>query len=277
MPIAKAPSARTSPALRREVGRRKVDIARRPKILANCPPIAGLARPVDMPLANIFGNACPPSKAPSDDDISMKTRHMVLRVAALTPVVVVACVSHRVGLVGHAPDADASTATDPSTQASTTPALASAQAAPTPARTCPKAPPGVIDPNIHTGCTSDKDCTEGYEGRCVAFKAWGERPASNRCTYDACEHDSDCAHGQLCMCAGPGARNLCETADCHDDADCNGMKCAPIPITSDWKSAAQYCRTTQDTCQSPTDCGAQKTCGYSKRKHLWECVLIQTP
>src|SRR3954471_10049076 len=77
-------------------------------------------------------------------------------------------------------------------------------------------------------CTTDTDCTQGVNGRCIGTGA----VAGCACTYDQCSTDSDCATSGTCACHGSpytyGSGNVCVAGNCRSDSDCgtDGL-CSP--------------------------------------------------
>lgn len=208
----------------------------------------------------------------------------LLRVVVIAPIVAVACRTQPAGSVARPADSTAALDAAAPTPA---PLTATPLSTPTdPPRTansprpaggrCASAPAGVTDPKLHYDeCHTDKDCKDGSQGRCVAISQV-RRPASNRCTYEECTRDSDCAAaGGVCLCGTSAvARSFCRAGDCRDASDCHGLQCHEVPpeVTGSFGVQAQYCQTPKDTCHSAADCAADKTCGYAPGKHVWECV-----
>lgn len=105
-------------------------------------------------------------------------------------------------------------------------------------------------------CTSDSECTDQADGRCVRL---GD--GYYACSYHPCQQDTDCpGAGEVCECGvGPLAQNACLKADCRIDADCgSGRWCSPValscppefsPILSEY-----HCVTTADECVDDEDC-----------------------
>lgn len=91
-------------------------------------------------------------------------------------------------------------------------------------------PPGSC-PGVGSDCASDSDCTDGgANGRCSRN---GIQSAGCTCTYDACQKDTDCAAGQLCVCHDSPYSwrgNSCMAGNCRVDEDCGpGGYCSPAP------------------------------------------------
>jgi hypothetical protein len=125
------------------------------------------------------------------------------------------------------------------------------------------------------GCQGDLACPAGTNGRCVcAFVA--SSPfcyAEARCSYDACQSDSDCGNGivsdgvqsrGVCACRGslPDAGDLssatvCLFGNCQTDADCGaGGYCSPSPVPgcgATWWHG-YFCHTPRDECANNADC-----------------------
>jgi hypothetical protein len=124
-------------------------------------------------------------------------------------------------------------------------------------------------------CGSDSTCTAGTNGRCD-FSGGGV--LSCQCSYDGCQHDTDCPTNQLCACHGSPlltGGNTCEPGNCRVDSDCgaNGY-CSPSAGTGNCGGlAGYYCHTAQDTCVNDTDCNSNTTgdsiCEYAGDH--WSC------
>lgn len=117
------------------------------------------------------------------------------------------------------------------------------------------------------GCTTDADCPEGDNGRCVSARGGGI------CSYDECFEDGDCATGELCACdGGVGGGNACLTAGCTVDADCGAYACSPtLGSCGDYLPAVGYnCHTATDACYSDADCEAGY-CAYDTTSGAWAC------
>jgi hypothetical protein len=126
------------------------------------------------------------------------------------------------------------------------------------------------------GCTIDSDCTNGTNGRCAVF---GGGPAADcQCSYDTCEHDTDCPSNQTCACHGApytdGAGNTCVQGNCRVDADCG------LTAQCGDSLAGYYCHTARDLCVDDGDCPraagvvGNPTCLYSTRDARWECDQV---
>ena len=130
-------------------------------------------------------------------------------------------------------------------------------------------------------CSSDAQCADaGPNGRCIQFNGG---VAFCGCTYDACEHDTDCTGGP-CACHGSpytgGAGNTCVMGNCRVDSDCGaGGYCSPTYSTNGCGSlGGYYCHTAADQCIDDSDCAGSglEVCAYSSGN--WQCqqqVLCQ--
>lgn len=129
-------------------------------------------------------------------------------------------------------------------------------------------------------CTSDADCTEGDNGRCV-----GGLSAPAFCSYDECTTDADCGTVRACACrAGPKYEaNTCLNGTCRVDADCgqDGF-CSPSGITLSPScltgialgSVGFFCRTTADECFDDAECKLGNRCLFSASAKHWRCQEI---
>jgi hypothetical protein len=129
-------------------------------------------------------------------------------------------------------------------------------------------------PNCAPGnCTSDADCTQGKNGRCLA-----QGPAiSYQCSYDQCFADTDCAASAPCLCRSSAADpepNVCATgSDCRVDSDCgpNGY-CSPSDCG--YGLGTYFCHTPADTCVDDSDCGGTTSnmrCLFDTTAKHWAC------
>jgi len=140
-------------------------------------------------------------------------------------------------------------------------------------------------------CHSHEDCTEGPNGRCTVG-VWGTQDCG--CTYDECFTDADCDEDELCGCgeAEPFANhfnNMCISAACRTDGDCEEGYCFAVPYYCDAPSSQDdlwiqgfACATADDECRNHEVCacgdelarcmpeshGDPWTCG---RGYMWDC------
>jgi hypothetical protein len=102
------------------------------------------------------------------------------------------------------------------------------------------------------------------------------------CTYDACEHDTDCT-GETCACHGSpymaSLGNSCVQGNCRIDADCgaNGY-CSPSEDPNSCGGLlGYYCHTANDQCIDDSDCASSgvglEVCGYSTTTNIWSCRM----
>ena len=125
-------------------------------------------------------------------------------------------------------------------------------------------------------CSSDSQCTAGSNGRCVES---GGGVLFCSCTYDTCQHDSDCT-GATCACHGSAYTynqgNTCVGGDCHVDANCGpGGYCSPSYNTMGCGGlAGYYCHTPNDQCIDDADCGSSgNVCVYVTSTSRWQCAM----
>lgn len=121
-------------------------------------------------------------------------------------------------------------------------------------------------------CTTDADCTEGDNGRCV----FGRGGAY--CDYDRCFVDADCAADEVCLCDGSnGGGNQCVSGDCRVDADCNdAFTCSPT-----FGSCGHYlgfvayrCHRAADACTTDADCD-EGYCAFDEVLGHWACSTTE--
>jgi hypothetical protein len=126
-------------------------------------------------------------------------------------------------------------------------------------------------------CTKDSQCVSGNSGRCVES---GGGVLFCACTYDTCQHDTDCPANELCACHGSpytfNQGNTCKPGNCRVDADCGaGGYCSPSYQTMSCGSLEGYfCHTPNDQCIDDTDCPSSQgpaVCVYSSTNSRWEC------
>lgn len=127
-------------------------------------------------------------------------------------------------------------------------------------------------------CSSDGQCTDGgADGRCLNS---GGGPAGCFCTYDACQMDTDCPTGQLCVCHDSPysyGGNTCMPGNCRVDSDCGvGGYCSPAHGTTSncGYVSGYYCHTRQDDCTNDSDCGGGlEVCTWSSADSRWTCQM----
>jgi hypothetical protein len=113
-------------------------------------------------------------------------------------------------------------------------------------------------------CTSDDDCED--DARCRDSHC--ERPPE-------CMTQSDCADGQVCLCAGATsdrtvvAFNQCVPADCTEQSDCGAFECAASAAQDcSGRVLGLYCQKSGDACQSLDEC--QGSCSRADDES-WQC------
>jgi hypothetical protein len=134
------------------------------------------------------------------------------------------------------------------------------------------------------GCTSDSQCTNGLDGRCLPFEGL---VGPGGCSYDACLTDSDCPSGAACLCrssATDSNASICVAkGNCVLDADCGaGGYCSPSDGCGG--PVGYYCHTAADTCMNDVDCpsadaGANAceraaSCAYDSQAKHWACTQL---
>ena len=151
------------------------------------------------------------------------------------------------------------------------------------AEACTAARPPGIDGATGGDCTSDADCTEGDNGRCV-------QDINNPpfCSYDECQSDADCGGGSVCECRNPAVfdANVCVHGNCLTDADCPGDYCSPSAVTLSpfcsldipIGSVGYFCHSASDECVNDDDCdpgtGSFPGCLFDADKGHFACREI---
>jgi hypothetical protein len=144
-------------------------------------------------------------------------------------------------------------------------------ATPRPPGTCPA---GDAEESEVFECTSDSECVDGgLDGRCTNSPGG---PAGCDCTYNACQTDTDCKTGELCVChdsAYSYGGNACMPGNCRVDSDCGkDGYCSPSRGMNDCSYVAgYYCHTPQDLCTNDSDCMQGNICSWSAADERWEC------
>ncbi len=127
------------------------------------------------------------------------------------------------------------------------------------------------------GCTSDSACTMGTNGRCNARTTGGGPVGGCTCAYDSCQHDTDCAKGELCLCHDSAyytGGNTCTKGGCRVDADCGaGGYCSPSRAGGCGGVTGYYCHSAADECVDDSDCSGKigTECDYSTSAGHFTC------
>jgi hypothetical protein len=173
-------------------------------------------------------------------------------------------------LAGHAPDGFQSPPPLDLASSSTCNGRVPQQHRPS-APTCPMGRgAGAPDKNWGGECTTDSDCTQGKNGRCIF--GFGH-PPGNYCSYDSCFSDADCTDGLACDCrdsASSNAANVCVPAGCHVDSDCG--PCGFCSLSN--ACLVEYqCHTTSDLCLDDGDCPqpGPHLCAWDGSAKRWSC------
>lgn len=120
----------------------------------------------------------------------------------------------------------------------------------------PSTIPGATCTEESGSCTSDADC--GELGACRTFTdPWSEEPPYCGCV-SACEADSDCGTGQVCVPPAVGSFSdygRCTTADCTTNDDCDSGECSYTEWTDGCSDHRRLsCRTPDDACRTDQEC-----------------------
>ena len=132
-------------------------------------------------------------------------------------------------------------------------------------------------------CIKDVECTQGLNGRCVAYPG-----QPHACSYDACTADADCGSASVCDCRNPARfnANACFHGNCQIDADCGaGGYCSPSGVTVgpdcafgvEQGSYGFFCHTAADECVNDADCPGpmgQPACLFQVAKARWACQQL---
>lgn len=122
-------------------------------------------------------------------------------------------------------------------------------------------------------CTSDADCTERANGRCITRGGGFEGVTGCGCAY-GCTSDADCAEGTVCACAGMAEGldySRCVPAACDSSEDCGGGECGVVSYDDGCgRSVSLACRSSRDQCRSSLDCAEGQECGptYDEEPYL---------
>lgn len=153
------------------------------------------------------------------------------------------------------------------------------------AEACPPDRPAGTPPGIPGGsCTTDAECTQGSNGRCVSVVLG---PPS--CSYDLCSKDGDCGQSAgVCQCraSAEALANVCRQGNCRTDGDCGVTGkgfCSPSAVNIDATcrhglapgSVGYFCHTPTDECSDDAECGAGTSAGaciYDLGKGHWACL-----
>lgn len=166
----------------------------------------------------------------------------------------------------------------PGSDSSTPPLAASAPIARVPSKHRASSPPRCSTAKVRGdpqrmargGCTRDANCTKGKNGRCAPESY--EAPTRDRCYYDACWADADCAPNTACECGSGSAidPHVCVEAACRIDTDCGaGGYCSPSPDGCG-QVASWRCHTPDDACVDDRDCG-NELCAFDEGRAHWAC------
>lgn len=153
--------------------------------------------------------------------------------------------------------------------------------------TCPPDRPPGTPPSIPGGsCTTDAECTQGSNGRCVSVVLG---PPS--CSYDLCGKDGDCGQSAgVCQCraSAEAGANVCRQGNCRTDGDCGVTGkgfCSPSAVSIDAScrygiatgSVGYFCHTPADECKDDAECGtgtSDGACIYDLGKSHWACIKL---
>ncbi len=125
-------------------------------------------------------------------------------------------------------------------------------------------------------CDATADCTPAPHVACIPY----EEAGASFCNYDACEVDTDCPDGGICICATatdgttvPTTPNTCLAAgNCRIDADCPTVPYCSPSSTGCSTTVAYYCHTPNDDCGNDADCRTGDFCLYAPGAAKWTCV-----
>jgi hypothetical protein len=155
------------------------------------------------------------------------------------------------------------------------------------AEACPTDRPPSTPSGISGGsCTTDAECTQGKNGRCLSIAVG---PPS--CSYDLCAKDADCGQSAgVCQCraTAEGGANVCRQGNCRTDGDCGVTGkgfCSPSAVNIDITcrsgipagSFGYFCHAPSDECSSDSDCTTSPTgqaCIFDPGKSHWACINL---
>jgi len=123
-------------------------------------------------------------------------------------------------------------------------------------------------------CTTDVDCTDRANGRCMhlSFEGPGSGETSCGCLY-ACATDADCQDGTVCACANiTGGYARCISAECKSGDECDSGERGLSTFDDGCGTSYQLaCRSNADTCRSNADCAQDEQCGLDYDSSNWAC------
>lgn len=133
------------------------------------------------------------------------------------------------------------------------------------------APCASLDCWMASDCSADEDCDQRPNGHCVHWMLKGYQ--GDRCEYDDCYRDEDCAGRGVCACGDTQNRCLGDS-DCRVDADCgSGRWCSPSSNCG-FDIVAYHCRARADLCVDAGDCPAtpRHVCAFDDATRRWSCA-----
>jgi hypothetical protein len=116
-------------------------------------------------------------------------------------------------------------------------------------------PRGVVFPDSGIECTLDSECAARPNAPAYANCTLSYPGGCNCCLCNSgCVRDSDCASGQICLCADPIGE--CHAASCNAGTCGPGLDCASTSLGIGCVGYGAFaCQTSGDACFSDSDCG----------------------
>jgi hypothetical protein len=128
----------------------------------------------------------------------------------------------------------------------------------------------------YLSCETDLDCNDGPHGACLHYPDDFGGGTACGCVY-ACDADTDCDTGEICLAAGIVEGNswsTCVQADCTVNTDCVSGECG----VSSYNDGCGYQQTAtcrdpdEDACRVDDECDDQ--CGVYYSSTTWECLTM---
>lgn len=127
-------------------------------------------------------------------------------------------------------------------------------------------------------CTSDSECTDRVNGKCITGVMVDGPETYCGCVY-SCASDADCGVDEACIPAAVadngGGYSSCQPASCHSDVDCASGECGLSAWDNGCGTQLQLsCRSAADTCRTSGDCPtgtAGAVCGVETGDTTFRC------
>ena len=130
-------------------------------------------------------------------------------------------------------------------------------------------------------CTTDDECSDG-DVCGQALSGWADCAC-----LPVCGSDADCGTDEACVCAltpipsgehgmdvYAARTDVCVTAQCRSDADCESGECGALIGPCGDAVLGFYCRTKDDECRGNYECGNIGWCGPPDGGGKWTCSSL---